>query len=100
MAPEACQVFDNPFNARYVFWFAWGKGYHDTEASIDAMGSSHAPGAFCVSDYMKSGSIPSFIYEVENASNEACGSAPQYGWWIVPQMADTWINPTVNFTGH
>src|SRR5689334_11657991 len=24
--PGQCQTFDNPFNARYMYWFAWAHG--------------------------------------------------------------------------
>ncbi len=70
-----CQTIDNPFDARYMFWFAWSKGFHATAASIGAAAGD--PADFCVSDYLIPGQLPDFTYEDENVSREACGGRPR-----------------------
>jgi uncharacterized membrane protein len=91
-----CQTIDNPFDARYMFWFAWSKSFHNTAASLGA--PSGDPADFCVSDYLIPGQLPDFTYEDENVSSEAChGKARR---WLTSNKVDTWLNPNVDFTGY
>jgi uncharacterized membrane protein len=93
-----CQTIDNPFEARYMFWFAWSKGFHDTKASIAAMAGDADPADFCVSNYFASGELPDFSLEDENVSGADCRRAS--GWWITPNKVDTWMNANVSFNGY
>ena len=93
-----CQTIDNPVDARYMFWFGWSTGVHDTKASLAAMGAAADPANFCVSDYFAAGQLSDFLYEDENVSSKDCRRAS--GWWITPDKVDTWLNPNVSFTGN
>jgi uncharacterized membrane protein len=82
-----CQSFDNPFNARYMFWFALE---HDTPRShpiIDDATAIH----MCASG-------KAFTFEDENVSQDACEKSP-IRIWVLPKKVDTAVDPNVNFTG-
>jgi len=84
----ACHTFDNPFNARYMFWFAYTPSYQSTPEDPSKI-------HFCI----PIGSPPkAFTFEEENVSKETCSAAGNT-WWITANRVDTWINATVDFTG-
>jgi hypothetical protein len=108
--PGACRITENPFNARYMFWFVLGpmvpnRDYSDALAMRDPSLQDH----FCISTYFNRGGhgVAEFTYEAENASVEACdragGPADSGGvlntLWIHPLKVDTWVSPTVNYMG-
>ena len=100
--PGTCITFPNPFNARYMFWYAVSKGFNDNEIVARSMADSPSPEKFCVTDYFGS-VIRAFTFEQENVSAAACLS-PSTGnangnLWPNARLVDTWVNATVNFTG-
>jgi uncharacterized membrane protein len=82
--PGKCQQFDNPFNARYMFWF----GISKSGKIFDASGSDH----FCVS-------INPFTFEDENVSEDACTHSQTGVRWVGVRAVDLMVDPTVNFNG-
>ena len=103
IAAGACQTLDNPFSARYMFWYAFAKGYNDEGLLASSQGLSNTPYDFCVTNYLFF-PVPSFTYELENASIKACESPDtplneHVPLWITPKMVDTWVSPNVSFTG-
>ena len=106
VAAGACQTFDNPFAARYMFWFATGKGYNDKERppSDWPANAINTPNDFCVNDYLEryyqNKPIPAFVFEAENASIDACKPPGKSDYiWVTPKIVDTWVSPNVSFTG-
>jgi hypothetical protein len=105
--PGQCGMFPNPFGARYMFWFGFSKGYHDSEIAAMFMRNPDLPLHFCVTSYFVGDTqVPAFTYEDENASVAACdlagGVTPSergHTLVVTPQTVDTWVNATVNFTG-
>lgn len=109
IAPGTCHSFDNPFNARYMFWFGYSTQYHNdvfgtgwTPASTVA--ATQNPVAWCVPNFFKN--APGFTYERENTkvddptgATDYCVGADTPNMWVYFNMVDTWIDPTVNFTG-
>jgi len=83
--PGKCQQFDNPFSARYMFW--WGISSRSGKI-FDASGSDH----FCISIY-------SFTFEDENASEDACTHSQTGLHWVGVRAVDLLVDPTVNFNG-
>jgi uncharacterized membrane protein len=81
--PTQCETFENPFGARYMFWFGWsngfnehghtfnGRGHIDEMAQMRVKPSSYG---FCVSNYYGDviRQVPPFTFEDENASPSAC----------------------------
>ena len=105
--PGQCGTFENPFGARYMFWFGFSKGFHDSEIAAMFMRNPNLPLHFCVSRYFVGDrQVSAFTYEAENISVAACDSAggvtpsePGHTLWVTPETVDTWVNATVNFTG-
>jgi uncharacterized membrane protein len=81
--PGKCQQFENPFSARYMFWW----GISKSGKIFDASGSDH----FCIS-------ANTFTFEDENASENACTHSPDLHW-VGVRVVDLIVDPTVNFTG-
>ena len=106
VATGTCFTFPNPFNARYVFWFAATQEYNIDYFQVLAMRNNNATDNFCVTNYFNDGSngkIPDFTFEDENAARDAC-SPPSTNptnrqLWVNTKKVDTWVNATVNFTG-
>jgi uncharacterized membrane protein len=100
VAPGKCTTEENPFNARFMFWFGVNHIGLNTGILFWDTNGDH----FCVPNII-SGNIPSgaFTFEDENASKEACekGHFSQNGpnWWVNVRSVDVMVNPTVNFTG-
>lgn len=68
VGPGNCAPIDNPFNARYVFWFGIGKGLNDNYVNVQAMESSNSKRHFCIPWYFSTDgkSTKSFTLEEEN----------------------------------
>jgi uncharacterized membrane protein len=113
-APGECQSIANPFDARYMFWFAvsWRKGGLNTDlVAVAAMHNNALQDSFCIGNYFTTwfdgGPISAFTFEDENASVAACDSArgnvilvaDGKTLWVNGHSTDTWVNPTVDFTG-
>jgi uncharacterized membrane protein len=89
-----CQVFPNPFDARYMFWIATDRDVTHRPVDDDADAETH----MCVTG-------TSFTFEDQNASSAACHTDPAAltKWkvsWVRPNKVDTAVDPTVNFTGY
>jgi uncharacterized membrane protein len=94
IAPGECHDFSNPFSARYMFWFGWGK--KDGGIDIGKLAESHTDTSdFCTNNFAADGNVPAFTYESENESETACKQVD--GFWVAPLVVDTWVNPIVNF---
>lgn len=108
-----CHTFANPFNARYMFWFAANRSINDAAIlpSLDpnafnttnGLWSTNSDVFFCATSYFDNpthrvGEAPSFTYEDENESEAACHRGA-YNLWLPVRKVDTWVNATVNFTG-
>jgi Protein of unknown function (DUF1036) len=98
--PGHCDPVDNPFDARYMFWFGISKGLNDNYVNVQAMEASNSERHFCVPWYFGTDgkSTKSFTLEDENRSLEACHAGASR-LWVVPQMVDVAVDPTVNYTG-
>lgn len=95
----ACTSMDNPFHARYMFWYGWGKGLNDNEYSVIFMRNPEVRvPKFCVKNYFTNGKVRAFTFEPENASIATCDATPD-ALWVIPKIVDTWVDPAVNFTG-
>lgn len=97
-----CKTFENPFDARYMYWFAVGGGLNSNESMVLSMRNADVPEHLCVNNYFSSGAVPAFTYEDENESAAACDkdeSIQAHNLWITPRNVDTWVGATVNFTG-
>ncbi len=108
--PGACTTIENPFGARYMFWFAFSPQFNADMSAAVAMRNSTASESFCVPNYFAAGKLPDFTYEDENESLAACdrigaddptaqASGQGKTLWITPRNTDTWVDATVNFTG-
>jgi uncharacterized membrane protein len=85
--PGACQTLTDPFDGRYIFWFAFDRRFTADQA---ASASPALPDHFCMGEHK-------FTFEDENASAEACTRSD--GKWINVRKVDTWVNATVDFSG-
>lgn len=98
--PGQCQTFDNPFNARYMYWFAWAHGINDSLGAIqNARTSSDLH--FCITNYFGTGTTYGYTFEDENADAASCDrvTSPSSALWVVPHKVDTAVAPTVNVMG-
>lgn len=99
--PGECRTIPNPFDARYMFWFAATAGVNDNGSTVLPMRNADVPEHFCVNNYLSGADVPEFTYEDENESADACdkdGSIQAHNLWVTPQVVDTWVDATVNFT--
>jgi uncharacterized membrane protein len=95
IAPGECHDFSNPFGARYMFWFGWGKKNGGVDAEKLAE-SRTGTSEFCAGNFVTAdGNVSGFTYESENTSETTCKQAN--GFWVAPLVVDTWVDPTVNF---
>jgi len=87
-----------------MFWYAAIPGsFNGDYFQVLSMRNIKATDNFCVTNYFGS-VIPAFTYEEENASRDVC-SPPSANptnnkLWVNTIKIDTWVNATVNFTGH
>jgi uncharacterized membrane protein len=107
--PGACGTFDNPFNARYMYWFGTSKDFHDNIMAVGNETYYASPQErFCVTNYFSSTrgtTVRNFTFESENvkdpsgmSASDACQGAGD-NLWVRFRSVDTWVNPTVDFTG-
>jgi uncharacterized membrane protein len=99
--PGQCVTLGNPFAARYMFWYAAGKGYNDGDLATYALEEADLPGRmrFCIPDYFTPGTGQgAFEFEDQNASHAACHANGRI--WVLVNKVDTAVDPTVNFRGH
>jgi uncharacterized membrane protein len=107
---QKCTTVSNPFDARYIFWFSYSAAQSQSEADSKysaRKGMHDAPSleSICVTDFFgRSGDA--FTFEDENESVAACDHAGGSGavglgktLWVATHKVDTWVDPTVNFTG-
>jgi hypothetical protein len=105
IAAGTCRTLENPFNARYMFWYAFGHGLNDHQDDMPFLTAKFIKYHFCINNYFgtEGAPTPDFVFEDENASYEACGTNDFKGdpknWWVTTRMVDTWVNATVNFDG-
>jgi uncharacterized membrane protein len=98
----ACHTYENPFEARYMFWFGFSTQYNNNAIAVGSITSPQGdPTRFCVTDYFNP--APGFTFEAENLKDltfqtDACRSSGK-NIWVSFNMVDTWVNATVNFTG-
>jgi uncharacterized membrane protein len=102
IAPGECTTFDNPFGARYMFWFIASYHYN---GSIDGGGlvPQADPNRWCVPNFYNGGPTPAFTFEDENAKDpsghsDACWKNGA-NFWALFHSVDTWVNPELDFTG-
>jgi uncharacterized membrane protein len=108
--PQKCTIVSNPFDARYIFWFPYSAPESQLEAdenyyALKSMHDDPSSESICISDmYGRSGDA--FTFEDENESVAACDLAAGSGavgmgktLWVTTHKVDTWVDPTVNFTG-
>ena len=109
IGPGECKSFENPFAARYMFWYGYGKDFNESEMMSAFMRNPSWSNHFCITNYFTGDGtkVPSFVNEEANVSVEACDraggdanpAAAHSTMWVTSRMVDTWINSTVNFTG-
>jgi len=111
--PGACATFDNPFGARYMFWFVakmFGSGDPYDDAGVAAIRNAGVPDHFCVNNWMHSTGdtgapvystpVNAFVYEDENVSADTCDKNVNlfaHNLWVIAHPVDTWVNATVNY---
>jgi uncharacterized membrane protein len=92
--PGQCsQAMENPFYARFMYWFA-----HPEGAGMGDGFSTAANYHFCVPYRGENGQIPAFTYEDENASSTACQS-PGNNMWVSVRRVDLPVNAEADYTG-
>jgi uncharacterized membrane protein len=98
--PGQCRTFENPFSARYMYWFAWAHGIHDSMDAIQQERSS-SDLHFCITNYFGSATTYGFTFEDENVDSAACDrvTSPQPALWVVPHKVDTVVDPQVTVMG-
>jgi len=89
-----CQVFPNPFSARYMFWIATDRDVQHRPSEDAASSGRH----MCITG-------TAFTFEDQNASSDACHTDPAaltkgQVAWVLPNKVDTEVDPNVNFTGY
>ncbi len=108
--PGECVTLENPFDARYMYWFVGldGDPWFRDDSDVLAIRNADVP-HFCIDNYMwPSGQgpiyavpAPAFVYEDENESAAACDkdtSRFAHNLWVPAHEVDTWVNATVNYT--
>lgn len=101
--PGECHTFPNPFNARYMFWYAFDPdisslGLNDNDLVV--MGMRILPGLhMCVTDYFHGDVARAFTHEDENVSKDTCDQVTN-ALWVLPNKVDTLIQSQVNITAN
>jgi uncharacterized membrane protein len=106
--PGACHTFQNPFNARYMYWFGFSSEYHNiykgwNSTQINAANAMKNPLAWCLNNFVLTDTVLGFTYELENTKSndpalDRC-TVKMSNYWEEFNLVDTWIDPKVNFTG-
>lgn len=96
ISPNQCQSLSNPFDARYMFWFAMAPRAADRHLISEDTTTSGTD--MCISG-------AEFTFEDQNVSMDACHRDPAAATnagtrWVLAHKVDTAVNPTVNFTGY
>jgi hypothetical protein len=97
VAPGACRSFNNPFSARYMFWF----GFTPLGVVPKLSWTTNGDDYFCIANFNGT-TAHAFTFEDENASQAACLSrSTQDGadLWQSVRKVDLDVNPVVNFDG-
>jgi uncharacterized membrane protein len=97
IAAGACHNFDNPFSARYMFWY----GFTPLNVFPKLAWTTNGIDYFCVANFMGT-TAHAFTYEDENASQSACISRATpdgVNIWETVRKVDLNVNPLVNFDG-
>ena len=93
-----CRAFDNPFGARYMFWFGYQvSGLNDNPGKLLGSLQDSRPN-FCVPDYFSLSNVPAFTYEDENASFKAC-YLQGMRYYVPVHKVDTFIETSAEITG-
>ncbi|MGH7659622.1 MAG: hypothetical protein ACRENA_01720 [Vulcanimicrobiaceae bacterium] len=103
LAPGQCRNFANPFNARYMFWWAAARGGINTSENVwTTNGNDH----FCIPNVYGATADMSktFTFEDENVSQAACESksanpAVGHNLWVTVRKVDLPVDSTVSFDG-
>jgi uncharacterized membrane protein len=101
----ACHTFQNPFGARYMYWYPL-KAHPDGSGVVAPVDAMKNPLAWCIQDYWDSDQP--FTFEIQNIKDEHTpyfvnncspfGGDPK-GYWVIFSLVDTWVVPKANFTG-
>jgi uncharacterized membrane protein len=93
--PGKCATFDNPFNARYMFFWAASHTTIDNHTPF----TSNSSDGFCMPQIYRGPVVHSFTFEDENASPAACAASQFEGYanvWVAARPVDVLVSPTVN----
>jgi hypothetical protein len=97
IAPKKCTNVENPFNARYMFWFGVNRIGLNTGLLFWDTNGDH----FCIPSLLRPSGT--FTFEDENVSQAACEKGPvtinTANLWANVRKVDVMVNPTVNFSG-
>ena len=97
--PGACRTFSNQFHGRYMYWWGFTNTYNngltDTGWWWEPEGTRVA---LCIPD-TRQPTLPAFTYEAENVMNPPACRKLGKNVWVFPQVVDTWVSPSVTFTG-
>lgn len=105
----ACHTFQNPFNARYMYWYGFDSHRNPSGPSTSADTAMTNPLVWCVNNYWYINAP--FTYEIENSKtndsenvvnhcNFSNSAATDFtGYWVYFNLVDTWVAPRVNLTG-
>jgi uncharacterized membrane protein len=102
IAPGACHTFENPFNARYMFWFGTSTKFNSDEMQAgNIVKPSMDPNLYCIPRFDHG--APPFVFEDENArvppdQTDPCEASGK-NMWADFRSVDTWVSSTINFTG-
>jgi len=101
-----CHTYDNRFQARYMFWFATSDQFNNPPDFPNNTPQIMSEPCYCVPDFVAHGGSGAFTYEDENVKddptgqNDHCISLTNSDHrWVKFRVVDTWVDPTVNFTG-
>jgi uncharacterized membrane protein len=94
-----CQSLANPFDARYMFWFALppenpSSVPPDTNADGSQIDAANPARHMCIRSM-------AFTFEDDNVSYGVCKkNNPTNSRWVLAHKVDTEVDPDVNFTGY
>ena len=101
IAPGACHTLENPFKARYMYWFGFSTKFNSTEMQAGSIVKPPlGPNLYCIPKFEHGSS--SFTFEDENVrptdQGDPCEASGK-NMWATFRPVDTWVDATVNFTG-
>lgn len=110
--PGECATLENPFGARYMYWFAASAlGNPMSDSDVLAIRNANVPSHFCINNYIYAkgdGATPAFtvpaaafVYEDQNESAVACDkdtTMMAHNFWVGAREVDTWVSATVDYT--